>query len=68
MALATFSERKQIDKVKSAALLSPIAFLSHMTTALGVVAAKAFVGEVSRDFDIKLITCMLNRGPFQYLP
>lgn len=47
MALAAFSEGKQTDKVKSAALLSPIAYLSHMTTALGVVAAKAFVGEVT---------------------
>nr|XP_027101938.1 triacylglycerol lipase 2 isoform X1 [Coffea arabica] len=52
MALATFSERKQIDKVKSAALLSPIAFLSHMTTALGVVAAKAFVGEITTLFGL----------------
>lgn len=32
--------------MKSAALLSPIAYLSHMNTALGVAAAKAFVGEV----------------------
>lgn len=45
MALASFSEQKQVDKVKSAALLSPIAYLSHMTTALGVVAARAFLGE-----------------------
>ncbi|XP_059643171.1 triacylglycerol lipase 2 [Cornus florida] len=47
IALAAFSEGKQIDKVKAAALLSPIAYLSHMTTALGVVAAKAFVGEIT---------------------
>lgn len=46
IALASFSEGKQVDKVKSAALLSPIAYLSHMTTALGVVAARTFVGEV----------------------
>lgn len=46
IALASFSEGRSIDKVKSAVLLSPIAYLSHMTTALGVVAAKAFVGEV----------------------
>lgn len=52
MALATFSERKHIDKVKSAALLSPIAYLSHMTTALGVVAAKAFVGEITTIFGL----------------
>ncbi|XP_057465146.1 triacylglycerol lipase 2-like [Actinidia eriantha] len=47
IALASFSEGRQIDKVKSAALLSPIAYLSHMTTALGDVAAKAFVGEIT---------------------
>ena len=46
MALASFSEGKQIDKVRSAALLSPIAYLSHMTTALGVLVARAFIGEV----------------------
>lgn len=46
IALASFSEGRLVDKLKSAALLSPIAYLSHMTTALGVVAAKAFVGEV----------------------
>ncbi|KAL3526171.1 hypothetical protein ACH5RR_014543 [Cinchona calisaya] len=52
MALAAFSERKQLDKVKSAALLSPIAYLSHMTTALGVVAAKAFIGEITTIFGL----------------
>ncbi|CAI9111562.1 OLC1v1011813C1 [Oldenlandia corymbosa var. corymbosa] len=52
IALATFSEGKQIDKVKSAALLSPIAYLSHMNTALGVVAAKAFVGEITSIFGL----------------
>lgn len=45
-ALAGFSEGNQVDKVKSAALLSPIAYVSHITTALGNLAAKAFVGEV----------------------
>ncbi|KAF3651116.1 Triacylglycerol lipase 2 [Capsicum annuum] len=47
IALASFSEGKQIDKIKSAALLSPVAYLSHMTTALGVVAARAFVSEIT---------------------
>lgn len=46
MALASFSEGKLIDKVRSATLLSPIAYLSHMTTTLGVLVARAFVGEV----------------------
>lgn len=36
-----------MDKLKSAALLSPIAYLSYMRTALGVIAAKSFVGEIT---------------------
>ncbi|KAL8199501.1 hypothetical protein R6Q57_013069 [Mikania cordata] len=52
IALASFSEGKQIDKMKSAALLSPIAYLSHMTTALGVIAAKVFVGEITIVFGL----------------
>jgi lysosomal acid lipase/cholesteryl ester hydrolase len=52
IALASFSEGRQVDKVKSAALLSPIAYLSHMTTALGVVAARAFVGEITKLFGL----------------
>ncbi|XP_031252510.1 triacylglycerol lipase 2 isoform X2 [Pistacia vera] len=47
IALASFSEGLQVDKLKSAALLSPIAYLSHMSTVLGVLAAKTFVGEIS---------------------
>ncbi|KAL8132524.1 hypothetical protein AgCh_008132 [Apium graveolens] len=47
VALTSFSKGKQVDKVKSAALLSPIAYLSHMTTALGVLAARSFVGEMN---------------------
>ncbi|KAL8109113.1 triacylglycerol lipase 2-like [Apium graveolens] len=46
-ALAAFSEGRQVDKVKSAALLSPIAYISHITTALGTLAAKFFVGEIT---------------------
>ncbi|KAL2505349.1 Triacylglycerol lipase 2 [Abeliophyllum distichum] len=52
MALASFSEGKQIDKVRSAALLSPIAYLSHMTTALGVLVARSFVGEITTLFGL----------------
>ncbi|KAK2992875.1 hypothetical protein RJ640_028117 [Escallonia rubra] len=52
IALASFSEGKQIDKVRSAALLSPIAYLSHMTTALGDVAARAFAGEITTLFGL----------------
>ncbi|KAK4483219.1 hypothetical protein RD792_010401, partial [Penstemon davidsonii] len=52
IALASFSEGKQVDKVKSAALLSPIAYLSHMNTALGFLAAKAFIGEITTLFGL----------------
>ncbi|KAH0760301.1 hypothetical protein KY290_016374 [Solanum tuberosum] len=52
IALASFSEGREIVKVKSAALLSPIAYLSHMTTALGEVAARAFVGEITTIFGL----------------
>ncbi|KAM3761191.1 hypothetical protein ACB098_01G249300 [Castanea mollissima] len=51
-ALASFSEGKLVNQLKSAALLSPIAYLSHMKTALGVVAAKSFVGEISTLFGL----------------
>lgn len=46
--MASLSEGRLLDKLQSAALLSPVAYLSHMTTALGVAAAKAFVGEVKQ--------------------
>uniref|UniRef100_A0A7N0V6M8 Lipase n=1 Tax=Kalanchoe fedtschenkoi TaxID=63787 RepID=A0A7N0V6M8_KALFE len=50
IALASFSEGRLVDDLKSAALLCPIAYLNHMTTALGVVAAKAFAGEIGSTF------------------
>lgn len=43
IALASFSEGLLVDKLKSAVLLSPIAYLGHMNSALDVAAAKAFV-------------------------
>lgn len=52
VALASLSEGKLVDKLQSAALLSPIAYLSHMTTALGVAAVKAFVGEITTLFGL----------------
>ncbi|CAA2966006.1 triacylglycerol lipase 2-like [Olea europaea subsp. europaea] len=52
MALASFSEGKLIDKIRSATLLSPIAYLSHMTTTLGVLVARAFVGEITTIFGL----------------
>ncbi|XP_039009375.1 triacylglycerol lipase 2-like [Hibiscus syriacus] len=50
--LASFSEGHQANTLKSAAFLSPIAYLSHMNTALGTVAAKAFVGEITTWFGV----------------
>ncbi|KEH22048.1 putative triacylglycerol lipase [Medicago truncatula] len=52
IALASFSEGKLINQLKSAALLSPIAYLSHMNTALGVIAAKSFIGEITTLFGL----------------
>jgi len=48
IALASFAEGKLVNQLRSAALLSPVAYLSHMKTALGVVAANSFVGEVNK--------------------
>ncbi|KAK8664071.1 hypothetical protein V6N13_083874 [Hibiscus sabdariffa] len=45
--LASFSGGHQADTLKSAVFLSPIAYLSHMSTTLGAAAAKAFVGEIT---------------------
>ncbi|XP_054799957.1 triacylglycerol lipase 2 isoform X2 [Prosopis cineraria] len=52
VALASFSEGGLVDQLQAAALLSPIAYLSHMNTALGVIAAKAFVGEITTLFGL----------------
>ncbi|KAF5479801.1 hypothetical protein F2P56_000592 [Juglans regia] len=52
VALASFSEGNLVKQLKSAALLSPIAYLSHMDTKLGVVAAKFFVGEIVKLFGL----------------
>ncbi|KAJ9152744.1 hypothetical protein P3X46_026276 [Hevea brasiliensis] len=45
IALASFSEGLLVDKVQSAALFSPIAYLSHLKTALGNFVARSFVAE-----------------------
>jgi hypothetical protein len=47
VALAAFSEGRMVDKMKSAALLTPVAYLSHITTPIGMLLSKAFVGEVT---------------------
>ncbi|KAJ4798050.1 Lipase [Rhynchospora pubera] len=49
IALASFSEGRLVDKLKSASLLSPVAYLAHMSTPIGIFCAKAFVGEVVTD-------------------
>ncbi|XP_028550071.1 triacylglycerol lipase 2 isoform X2 [Dendrobium catenatum] len=46
IALASFSEGRLVDKLRSAALLCPIAYLDHMKTKLGILAARLFVGEI----------------------
>ncbi|KAL1352702.1 hypothetical protein HN51_016698 [Arachis hypogaea] len=50
--LASFSEGKLVNQLKSAALLSPIAYLSHLTTQLLDVAAKFYLDEFIRIFGI----------------
>ncbi|XP_047310839.1 triacylglycerol lipase 2-like [Impatiens glandulifera] len=45
VALTSLSERNQIDKLRSASLLSPIAYLSHMKTGLGNIAARSLLSE-----------------------
>ncbi|XP_057983558.1 triacylglycerol lipase 2-like [Malania oleifera] len=50
VALVALSEGKLLDRMRSAALLSPIAYLSHMSTPLLVLAAKSFVGEITEIF------------------
>ncbi|CAL9774666.1 unnamed protein product [Musa acuminata subsp. burmannicoides] len=45
-ALSAFSEGKLVDKIKSAALLTPVAYLTSMTTTIGRAAASAFAGEM----------------------
>ncbi|KAL6577177.1 hypothetical protein OROMI_011453 [Orobanche minor] len=58
VALASFPGGEQVAKVKLATLLSPIAYLSHMTSALGIVASRSFVGEPSR---VKLHKGLVSR-------
>ncbi|KAG0503096.1 hypothetical protein HPP92_003168 [Vanilla planifolia] len=50
IALASLSERREVDKMKSVALLCPVAYLDHMETPLGIVAAKVFLGEILSDW------------------
>lgn len=43
--LASLSEGKLVNQLQSVAFLSPIAYLSHMTTAIGALAARSLIGE-----------------------
>ncbi|KAF6160235.1 hypothetical protein GIB67_019004 [Kingdonia uniflora] len=47
IALAAFSEGKVYDKLRSASLLSPVAYLQHMTTLIGRVFARNFLGDLA---------------------
>lgn len=53
IALSSLSQGKLVDKMKSAALLSPIAYLSHITTRLGKLAARVFVADVCIEFVLR---------------
>ncbi|CAO2202651.1 unnamed protein product [Urochloa humidicola] len=50
VALAAFSEGRLVDQLKSAALLTPVAYLAHITTPIGILLARAFVGEIISGF------------------
>ncbi|KAK1272335.1 Triacylglycerol lipase 2 [Acorus gramineus] len=52
IALAYVFEGRLIDKLRSAASLSPVAYLTHMTTPIGILAAKAFIGEITTGLGI----------------
>ncbi|XP_057437495.1 triacylglycerol lipase 2-like isoform X2 [Lotus japonicus] len=56
-ALASFSEGNLVNQLKSAALLSPVAYLSHMSSEFLVVAANTFIDQIisfgQAEFDIK---------------
>ncbi|KAI8552046.1 hypothetical protein RHMOL_Rhmol06G0233900 [Rhododendron molle] len=46
MALAAFSKQQSLNMIRSAALLSPIAYLDEITTLLGKAAAYSMIGDV----------------------
>ncbi|XP_058727947.1 triacylglycerol lipase 2-like [Vicia villosa] len=52
LALASFSEGKLVNLVKSTALLCPTAYLSHMKTPIGSLAARFFVAEAAALFGL----------------
>ncbi|XP_062010324.1 triacylglycerol lipase 2-like [Rosa rugosa] len=50
LALASLSEGKLVNQLKSVALLTPIAYLTHMSTPIGAVGARLFAGEITTAF------------------
>ncbi|KAG2710596.1 hypothetical protein I3760_04G034500 [Carya illinoinensis] len=65
IALVSFSEGKLVKQMKSVALLSPVAYMSNMKTALGRVAAKTFVGEMGTMYgDAEFNPKMVEVGDF----
>ncbi|XXG50265.1 hypothetical protein AAC387_Pa02g4310 [Persea americana] len=54
VAFTSFSEGMMEDMSKSAALLCPVAYLSHMTLPFGQVVAKALIGEIVYTLSTKL--------------
>ncbi|KAG7017819.1 Triacylglycerol lipase 2, partial [Cucurbita argyrosperma subsp. argyrosperma] len=50
--LASLSEGRLVNQVQSVGLLSPIAYLSHMTTAVGALAAQSLLGEIIESLGI----------------
>ncbi|XP_042495387.1 triacylglycerol lipase 2-like isoform X4 [Macadamia integrifolia] len=46
VALAAFSEGKSVDKLRSAALLSPVAYISHISQ-IAIIGAKSFLCEIA---------------------
>ncbi|KAL8107062.1 triacylglycerol lipase 2-like isoform X2 [Apium graveolens] len=52
---AAFSEWKVEEKVKTATLLSPIAFLNHIRAHFVVISAKAYIGEIAGTFGIPFV-------------
>ncbi|KAF8739179.1 hypothetical protein HU200_013898 [Digitaria exilis] len=63
VALAAFSEGRVVDQLKSAALLTPVAYLAHITTPIGILLARAFVGELLSD-----LLGVAEFNPLAYVP
>ncbi|KAI8552047.1 hypothetical protein RHMOL_Rhmol06G0233900 [Rhododendron molle] len=56
MALAAFSKQQSLNMIRSAALLSPIAYLDEITTLLGKAAAYSMIGDVTINIYCHILT------------